>query len=45
MSEKEPPQKGTASNEQERLKELCDMVREDIEAQRDIVRKLRRKLH
>lgn len=31
MSEKEPPQNRTAPKEQDRLKELRDMVREDID--------------
>jgi signal transduction histidine kinase len=45
MSEKEPPKKPAAQRGQNRLTKLREMVREDIEEQREIIWKLRQKLN
>jgi hypothetical protein len=45
MREREPPKKPPAQEEQERLKDLREMVREDIEEHREFIRKIRMKMH
>lgn len=44
MREKEPPKKPPAQEEHKRLKDLREMVREDIEEQREFIRKIRTKM-